>query len=395
MMTATPELPDADRPNPVYDVVIVGARVAGAATALLVARAGFRVLVLERGEPGSDTLSTHALARGGVLQLLRWGVLEELINRGTPPIRRTTFHYEDETEAVEIRPSDGVDALYAPRRTVLDSTLAEAAVAAGAEVRHRCTVTALLRDESGRINGLRFVDDRSGVEHETRSSITVGADGTRSLVAHAVSASEYWSQPQAGAMLYAYFVDPGVDGYHWCYRPNATAGVIPTNDGQVCVWVGTRAQRFMDRLRGDPAAAFRLLLDEASPAFSAVFEPDHAVGRVFGYPGRPGYMRTSWGPGWALVGDAGYFKDPLTAHGITDALRDAESLSRAIVETIEGPSSVVDYQHERDRLSLEFAEVTSRIASYDWDTETIKKLVREEGRLLSYEAKALARHHHT
>jgi flavin-dependent dehydrogenase len=393
-MTVRHDPADVGPPGARYDVIIVGARVAGAATALVAARAGLRVLVLDRGDPGTDTLSTHALTRAGVLQLLRLGVLEDLIRQGTPAIRRTTFHYLDETEAVEIRPQAGVDALYAPRRTVLDPVLAEAAAAAGAEVRHGCRVTALLGGDGGRIEGVRFRDGRHGTDHEARSAITVGADGIRSIVAREVQAAAYWSQPQAGAMLYAHFVDPGVDGYHWWYRPNATAGVIPTNDGQVCVWVGTPAQRFMDELRGDPAAAFTRLLAEAAPEFGVVFDPSNAEGRVFGYPGEPGYMRTSWGSGWALVGDAGYFKDPLTAHGITDALRDAESLAKAIVATVGDRGSVPDYQRDRDRLSLDFAAVTSRIASYQWNTETIKQLVREEGRLLAQEAEALAGRSH-
>lgn len=137
-----------------YDVVVVGARPAGAATAMVLARAGLRVLVVDRSRYGADTLSTHALLRGGVLQLARWGLLNEVIAAGTPPVQRSVFHYGEERIEVPIRPAAGVDALYAPRRTVLDPILVDAARDAGAEVRFGLTVTGLCRDGTGRVTGV-------------------------------------------------------------------------------------------------------------------------------------------------------------------------------------------------------------------------------------------------
>jgi 2-polyprenyl-6-methoxyphenol hydroxylase-like FAD-dependent oxidoreductase len=110
-----------------HDVVIVGARAAGAAAALVLARAGIDVVVVDRSRYGADTLSTHALMRAGVVQLHRWGLLESVIAAGTPAVRKTTFVYADETIPLPIKPSHGVDALYAPRRTVLDPILVDAA----------------------------------------------------------------------------------------------------------------------------------------------------------------------------------------------------------------------------------------------------------------------------
>jgi 2-polyprenyl-6-methoxyphenol hydroxylase-like FAD-dependent oxidoreductase len=375
-----------------YDVVVVGARVAGAATALLLARAGLRVLVVDRGRPGADTLSTHALTRGGVIQLHRWGVLDAVIGSGTPPVTRTTFHYGAESVAIDLEPRDGIDALYAPRRTVLDPILVEAALDAGADIHHGCKVVSLLRDESGGVNGVDYVDLESDSAHRTQAAMTVGADGVRSIVARECSSTTTWSGPEAGAMLYGYFPDPGIDGYHWCYRPRATAGVIPTNDQQVCMWVGTSSERFNNELRGDPAAAFALLSSEAAPEFSEAINPQTVDGRLFGYAGQPSYLRQPWGRGWALVGDSGYFKDPLTAHGITDALRDAELLAVAIIEhlTSDETNPLAAYQARRDQLSADFADVTNRIASYAWDIDEIKALVREEGHLLAEEARLLS-----
>src|SRR4051812_23451887 len=164
-----------------YDVVVVGGRVAGASTALLLARAGARVALVERSPYGTDTLSTHGLMRAGVLQLSRWGVLDGVVAAGTPAIRQTVFHYADgESMHVSIRPGAGVPALYAPRRYLLDRLLVDAAVAAGAEVRHETAVTALLRDDAGRVSGVRTVD-RAGRSVDLRAALTVGADGVHSV----------------------------------------------------------------------------------------------------------------------------------------------------------------------------------------------------------------------
>src|SRR5262245_16251873 len=131
---------------PTYDVIVVGARVAGASTAMLLARQGLRVLVVDRDRYGADTLSTHALMRGSVFLLSRWGVLDRVMEAGTPPIRQTRFDYGSESVTVNIKPSSGVEALYAPRRTVLDRMLADAAEAAGAEIRYGLSVIGMLRD---------------------------------------------------------------------------------------------------------------------------------------------------------------------------------------------------------------------------------------------------------
>ena len=132
-----------------WDVIIIGGRVAGASTALLLARAGLRVLVVERARRGSDTLSTHALMRGGVLQLHRWGLLDRVAATGAPPIRRVTLHYGHDSMPVTLKPYAGVDALYAPRRTVLDALLVAAAEEAGASFRFGLVMTDVARDRAG------------------------------------------------------------------------------------------------------------------------------------------------------------------------------------------------------------------------------------------------------
>jgi flavin-dependent dehydrogenase len=376
-----------------YDVVVVGGRVAGASTALLLARAGLRVAVLERSPAGSDTVSTHALMRAGVLQLSRWGVLADLVAAGTPAIRRVAFHYADGAEAsVTLRPTPGVDALYAPRRHLLDRVLVEAAAASGADVRHRTPVVGLLRADDSRVLGVR-VPDAAGREVPIRAALTIGADGVGSLVARDVGAPFVSRGRAAGAFLYRYVDHVPSSGYVWGYGAGAAAGLIPTNAGETCVFVSSTPAR-MRMLRRDGAeAAFHSLLDAAPAPLGDVVRAGGAAGRLHGWRGVPGHVRRSSGPGWALVGDAGYFKDPITTHGITDALRDAELLSDAVLEGLGGASPVVAlarYEATRDRLSKALYEVTESVCRYDWDGEQIRALLRRVSSAMSDEVDHLA-----
>jgi flavin-dependent dehydrogenase len=363
-----------------YDVVVVGGRVAGAATALLLARAGARVALVERSRAGIDTVSTHALMRAGVLQLSRWGLLDLVVAAGTPAIRTTSFHYaEGDTVRVSIRPSAGVDALYAPRRYLFDQLLVDAAAQAGAEVWPQTTVTKLRHDETGRVSGIHAVD-RSGRAVELAASTTVGADGVRSTVAALVRAPVIRQGQSCSAVFYRYLAGVPADGYHWAYGAAAAAGLIPTNDGQSCVFVSTTPERMRDLRRTGAEHAFAALLTRAAPALLDQVGAATPASRVHGWGGMPGYLRQSWGPGWALVGDAGYFKDPITTHGMTDAMRDAELLTAAIVESTPGTQSeavaLARYQATRDRLSSQLFAATEDVAAYDWTTDHVQTLLR-------------------
>ncbi len=378
--------------NSRYDVVVVGARVAGASTALLLARAGLKVALVDRSAYGSDTLSTHALMRAGVLQLSRWGVLPEVLAAGTPAVEKTLFHYADgDTVQVSIRPSPGVEALYAPRRRVVDRILVDAAAAAGVDVRHGVTVTGLLESD-GRVDGVRATG-RTGASYELRGRMTVGADGLRSVVADQVGAPVERRSGALGASLYRYHGDFCVAGYEWGYGGQAAAGMIPTNDGLTCVFVGATPQRVRELRRGGADAAFESLFAEAMPDHLPRLHMSRPAGRIHGWGGMPGFVRRSWGPGWALVGDAGYFKDPITAHGITDALRDAELLADAIVQAVSGvrteAEALAAFQRRRDALSRRLFETTDAIAAYDWDMVRIRRLLREVSSAMVDEVEAL------
>jgi 2-polyprenyl-6-methoxyphenol hydroxylase-like FAD-dependent oxidoreductase len=360
-----------------HDVLIVGARVAGAATAMLLARAGLRVLVIDQRRPGSDTLSTHALMRGGVIQLSRWGLLDEVRAAGTPPVRRTVVRYGDEEEIVTLKPIPHCDALYAPRRTVLDELLVAAAERAGAEVRFGVRLTGLLRGPDGRVSGA-VVRDADGHRRELHARITIGADGIRSRVAREVGAVTYGLAEHTSALVLGYLDGVEVDGYQWLYGTTASAGLIPTNHGQVCAWISV------------PAAGFECLRSGGEPGFHATFAmvaPDWAdtvrrarrVGPLRGFAGSQGFLRHPWGRGWALVGDASHFKDPLSAHGITDALRDAELLADAVVLAVaderQEAAALGGYHDLRDELSRDLHALVDRAAAYDWTMPELRELL--------------------
>lgn len=364
-----------------YDVVIAGARCAGASTAMLLARRGLRVLVVDPERRGSDTLSTHALMRGGVLQLRRWGLLDVIRSAETPALRKTTFHYGEESLELPIKAQDGVDALYAPRRTLLDSVLVDAALAAGAEVVHGLSVVGLDGTPKDRIRGAKIAGaDRRVID--VAADLVIGADGVRSRVARILNADHAYTTSHASASIYGYWKGLGLAGYHWFYDMGASVGSIPTNDGNTCVFILLPTGRFEDGRHNGLEGLYHELLGEVSPLLASEVASSERSGKLRAFPGVTGFIRRSAGPGWALVGDAGYFRDPITAHGITDALRDAEFLARAVVEG--GDDALAGYQATRDDLVKGLLDVTDRISSFEWDLEELK----EHHRILSREMKA-------
>jgi flavin-dependent dehydrogenase len=368
-----------------YDAVIVGARCAGAATAMLLARRGLRVLAVDRQRYGSDTLSTHALMRAGVLQLHRWGLVGRLAEVGTPAIRATSFHYGDDEITVPIKPREGVDALYAPRRTVLDTLLVDAAREAGAEVWHQVSVVGLLRGSGGRVRGV--LAERNGELMEIGAGIVIGADGLRSTVARLAGAEIEHAGRHATGVVYGYWTGLELPHTHWYYRERVGVGAIPTNDGATCVFAGTSGDRFRSEIRGDIAGGHLRLLQESAPGLATKLTPERQLGRHFAFTGATGFLRRSWGQGWALVGDSAYFKDPITAHGMSDALRDAELLARAVEQGSE--RALADYQARRDGLARALHDISDRIASFQWTLDEVQRLHLALSREMNREVEAV------
>ncbi|HSK27125.1 MAG TPA: NAD(P)/FAD-dependent oxidoreductase [Jiangellales bacterium] len=371
-----------------YDVVVVGARAGGAATATLLAREGLRVLLLDKARRGSDTLSTLALMRPAVLLLHRWGLLDRLAASGTPPVRRTVFHYGTERVPVDVRPGDGVDALYAPRRTVLDPLLADAAAEAGADVRFEVDVRALLHDDHGRVVGVTG-RDAHGRAVEAHAPWVVGADGRRSLVAREVDAPVMHVGSASSAYLVTFVEGLPTDGYEWAFAPGRLAGFVPSSDGWTNVWASVPTLRGSGR---DTERTLWRAVGSISPDLAERLAGARRVSPVRGHPGSPALVRRPYGPGWALVGDAGAYRDPATAHGITDAFRDAELLAGALVEVFEGcdPAEAMRrYELRRDAASVPVLEVTESIAALDWDMAGLPDLHRRLSRALKAETEAV------
>jgi flavin-dependent dehydrogenase len=369
------------------DAVIVGARCAGAATALLLARAGARVLLVDRGDYGTDTLSSHALMRGAVLQLHRWDVLPAIVAAGTPAVRSATFSYREQDVLVPIEPRHGVAALYAPRRKLLDRILVDAAADSGAEVRHGVRVDDVIVDARGRVRGITAVGNGGRLRFD--ANMVIGADGLRSVIAQRVDAARLLNGRHATGILYSYWQDCPVDGYYWKFGPGLSIGAIPTNDGATCVFVAAPSARLRLEILGDtPTSTYRRLIREASAGFDARLQEARQVEPVRGFGGETGFIKRGAGDGWALVGDAGYFKDPLTSHGITDALRDAELLARAIAKG--GATALRDYEATRLELSRALFEITDKVASFAWSDSEVQTLHRAFSAEMSREVRALA-----
>lgn len=373
------------------DVLVVGARCAGAATALLLARGGMRVLAVDRAGYGADTLSTHALTRPAVLQLSRWGVLDDVRRAGTPTVTSVVQHYGDDAVAIPIHPAGDVDGLYAPRRTVLDRILVDAAERAGADIRHRTAVRDLRTGRDGRVRGA-VLEDATG-RRVVRCRLVVGADGADSFVARRVRAPLEFVDPAAGAAVYTYV--PGLDrhAYHNYFRPGLIAGVIPTNGGDANVWVSVAADRFRREGRGDVARFHDRMLRVADARLASEVRANHDGAGYRTFVGRPAFVRRSWGPGWALVGDAAYFRDPLSAHGITDALIAAELLARAVLGTADGPGERVALAAQaaaRMRLARPMLAAIGHLASFRWSVADVQAAHRAMNGVLRREWSTIA-----
>jgi flavin-dependent dehydrogenase len=342
-----------------YDAIIVGARAAGSPTAMLLARKGHRVLVVDSASFPSDTLSTHYIHQPGVARLRRWGLLDRLVATGCPPSRQLVFDVGPFALTGTPPPSDGVAEGYAPRRTVLDSLLVEAAAEAGAEIRTGFPVDELVF-EDGAVVGIRSGDV---VE---RARVVVGADGRNSFVARAVGATGYDERPGLACAYYTYWggVEEG-DVELYPREGRMVMGGAQTNDGlRIVIVFWPRAE--FHAVRADVERSFHEALALAPPLAERLAGGERAD-RFYGIGDLPFYYRTPFGPGWALVGDAGYHKDPITAQGITDAFRDAELLADALDSGFTGTrlldDALADYERTRNEETRGLYELTYEFAS--------------------------------
>jgi flavin-dependent dehydrogenase len=349
------------------DVVVVGARCAGAATAMLLASAGHEVLLLDRATFPSDTISTHVIARTGMVQLHRWGLLPAVLASGAPPVTRVEFHSEDGVLARTLKDRHGVDHLLAPRRVILDAILQQGARGAGASIATGVSVDDVVRDASGRVVGVAGHDAEGPLE--VRARHVVGADGLNSRTARSVAAPFTIVRPSSGAAQYAYF-EGDWSAIEYYLAADAFTGVFPTHGGAACIWACTPEGTARDyRTRhGSPEQALAALLDDAAPALGERVRAATRTSPVRGMLRMPNHLRQPFGDGWALVGDAGYHRDAITGYGISDAFRDAELLAATLDDALRDPTREADalaaYGRERDRMAREIFEITCELASF-------------------------------
>jgi 2-polyprenyl-6-methoxyphenol hydroxylase-like FAD-dependent oxidoreductase len=344
-----------------YDVIVVGARCAGSPAAMLLARQGFKVLVVDRATFPSDTISTHLIHPPGVAALRRWGLLDRLIATGCPPIPRYVFDVGP--FALEGTPGPADDSIaYAPRRTVLDKLLVDAAAEAGAEVREGFLVDEILL-EAGRVTGVRGRDGRGAAVTE-RADVVIGADGLRSCVAQAVRPEQYHDRAPLEVGYYSYWSGLPMAGRFEAWdRGDRAFAAWPTNDDLTLVIVSWPFAEFENNKREiercyreaiarAPGLAARMADARRETPFAGMFVP--------------GFFRKPYGPGWALVGDAGYHKDFITAQGITDAFRDAELCAAAVHDALSGrrgwDEAMGGYQARRDAQVMPMFEFTCQFA---------------------------------
>jgi flavin-dependent dehydrogenase len=350
------------------DVIIVGARVAGAATAMLLARLGHDVVVVDQASFPSDTLSTHSIVRSGVVQLRRWGLLDSVLDSGAPATRQVTFNADGESVTRMIKHKAGVDLVVAPRRYILDTIIAAAAERAGADVRMGVTVTGVQRDRRGRVTGI-YGHDSTGAPVEFGGRYVIGADGLRSRIARSVGAEIIDHRPATGAAQYAYYAGSQWSGMELFVAEQAFAGVFPTHGGQACIWVCTPSADAKEARRraGSREEAFGQLLRRAAPQLAERLHHARRTSPVRGMLRQPNQVRQATGPGWALVGDAGYYRDAITAHGISDASRDAEFLAIALDQALGAAgesTALARYQQQRGEALREIFEITCRLAAF-------------------------------
>jgi flavin-dependent dehydrogenase len=348
------------------DAIVVGARCAGSAAAIALARAGRRVVVLDKARFPSDTLSTHLLWPGGLAELAALGVLDDVRALGAPPLPIGFGAAAGYELRGRYTPVDGIDHAMCVRRTGLDAVLVSHAGRAGADLREGARMTGVLWD-GGRACGVRYVDGE-GVDAELRAPLVIGADGRRSSVARAVGASApYLSAPSGRACYFAYWEDARADwrdtAAQWREGPELGTA-FPCDDGLVLCLLQppqARAPDFAGDLEGEYRRTIALM-----PQLADRLAGSRLATKVRSATNLVSYFRRSSGPGWALAGDAGHFKDPVTAQGIRDALRYGREAGEAAAPLLDEPAALdralLTWEREREADCIEVYRWTNGLA---------------------------------
>lgn len=347
-----------------YDVIVVGARCAGSPTAMLLARKGYRVLLVDKATFPSDIMSTLVIWQQGVARLKRWGLLKRVVESNCPPMRRIRFDVGDFAITGSPPPADGVAEAYCPRRTVLDKILVDAAVEAGAELRESFSVQEIVL-EGGCVKGIRG-RSRGGTAVTELARIIIGADGLHSFVARTVQPLTYNEKPALACYYYSYWSGVPLQGQELYPRDGRIIGAMPTNDGLTLIVVGWTYGEFSE-FRADIEGNFLKTLRQLAPGLADRVQDGKREERFVGTADVSNFFRKPYGLGWALVGDAGYHKDPVTAQGITDAFQHADLLADAIDCGFSGrqplQEALADYERRRNEDVIHRYQFTCDLAT--------------------------------
>jgi flavin-dependent dehydrogenase len=331
---------------------------------MLLARKGYRVLVVDRATFPSDIFRNHAILQPGLLQLQKWGLLDRVIASNAPPVRKATQDMGDFPLSGSFPLAPGLDGLYAPRRKYLDKILVDAAVEAGAELREGFTVDDLLW-EGGQVVGIEG-HTNAGTRVRERAKIVIGADGLHSVVARRANAPVTSEYPTLTWVYYSYWGDVPMDQIVFHRRDHVAMLAFPTNDDLTCVATFGPIEGFPE-YRADYEHNFYNTLDIV-PSLGERVRAGKRAERWMGTADLPNLMRRPHGPGWALVGDAGYHKDPVTANGLSDAFRDAELLAEAVDAGLTGRQPLAEalaaYEEQRNAMAAPLLQMALMAATF-------------------------------
>ena len=348
------------------DIIVVGGRCAGAPTAMLLARAGFKVRIIERSPQLGDTLSGHMVNPAGTTRLQAWGLLDTVLDTGCPVVGdgKTWLAGQPTDSLAEMASKDKSTANkpakvappVAPRRSALDPVLLEAAGHAGAVVDMGNSVRGLLTS-GPRVTGV-------STDHgDYRARLIIGADGRGSRVARLVGAKKYVDSPSATYAYYTYWKGTAVTDLCIFMDEGLFVGMFPTNDNLALVFFQAPHREF-DAARRDPMKHYLDVL-RSQPAAMEFLAGGTQAEPLRGTGDLPTFFRVSAGPGWALAGDAGHHKDPLIARGIPDAFRDAELITAAVTSGWDDDldQSLAAYPAQRDACARPLSAANDSVAA--------------------------------